>query len=125
VGRVFDMYAAVPINGKLYLAHGGVFSYYEFEQPLNKRLTDDDWHKMIDQGKAPALPDWTFSFLSKSTVDGELSAAVRQFQTYLTGILWSDPVSDYKQLLPNAGKDPVAKWVVSQLEPLAKARQYE
>ncbi len=125
VGRVFDMYAAVPVNGKLYLAHGAVFSYYEFEQPLTKRLTDEDWHKMLDQGKAPALPDWTFSFLSKSTVDGELSAAVRQYQDYITRTLWEDPVSDYKQLLPDAAKNKTSKWLVSQLEPLAKARQYE
>ncbi len=125
VGRVFNIYAAVPVSGKLYLAHGAVFSYYEFEQPLAKRLTDEAWRTMLDQGKAPPVPDWTFSFMSRTTVDSALSEAVRNFQSYLTDTLWSDPVGSYKQLLPNAGKDKADKFVVSQLEPLAKARQYE
>jgi hypothetical protein len=125
VGRVFDMYAAVPIDGKLYMAHGAVFSYYEFEQPLNRRLTDEEWRKMLAEGKAPPLPGWTFSFLSKSTVEGELAAGVLAFQRSLTDTLWWDPVRSYDKLLPSVAQDKVTQWLVSQLEPLAKARQYE
>lgn len=124
VGRVFDMYAAVPVNGKLWLAHGAVFSYYEFEHPLNDRLTDEKWQQMLDQGKAPPVPGWTFSFMSKTTVDSELSAAVRNFQNYLNGILWDDPVASYEQFRQQSS-DKAAKFLVTQLEPLAKAHQYE
>lgn len=38
----FDhVYVVVPINGKLSLARGSVFSYYEFQS--SKRLTDQEW----------------------------------------------------------------------------------
>ena len=124
VGRVFDMYAAVPINGKLWMAHGAVFSYYEFEHPLNDRLTDEAWRKMLEQGKAPPVPDWTFSFMSKTTVDQDLSSSVRNFQDYLNNTLWDDPASSVQQLKQNPNSK-VGKFLITQLDPLVKAHQYE
>jgi len=48
-------------NGKINLAVGPVFSYYEFKQPMNERLTDEDWRKMLD-GEHPDPPGWVKSF---------------------------------------------------------------
>lgn len=33
----------VPVEGKLRIARGSVFDFYEFHQPLSERLTDDEW----------------------------------------------------------------------------------
>jgi hypothetical protein len=41
---------------------GPLYSYYEFHQPADKRLTDQDWHQMIYGGKVPARPDWVGVF---------------------------------------------------------------
>ncbi len=61
-GKIFPIYAVVPVDGKLLIARGGVFTYYEFTQPISNRLTDEEWRKILDgQGTRPApdLPDWT------------------------------------------------------------------
>lgn len=47
-GNIFTIYALVPVNGKLQLAQGGVYSYYEFSWPAKDRLTDKQWHNMLD-----------------------------------------------------------------------------
>ncbi|WP_411678401.1 DUF3160 domain-containing protein [Caproicibacter sp.] len=62
VGPAHAIYVVVPIGGKLYLTRGAVFSYYEFES--DKRLTDEQWQKMLKENKAPAQPSWTRSFIS-------------------------------------------------------------
>ncbi len=63
-GRIFEIFAVVPNGkGKLQVARGGTYSYYEFTVPLSGRLTDDAWHKLLEGGKAPAQPTWTKSFI--------------------------------------------------------------
>ncbi|MFA6255148.1 MAG: DUF3160 domain-containing protein [Patescibacteria group bacterium] len=64
-GRIYDIYAVVPVEGKLRIAKGGVFSYYEFSWPITDRLTDEKWRGMVDNNQAPALPDWTSAFVAK------------------------------------------------------------
>lgn len=65
-GYISEIFAVVPIDGKLRIAKGGVYSYYEFTQPMSDRLTDEAWKATLkDAGKAPALPDWTSSFVAK------------------------------------------------------------
>jgi len=64
VGRANEIYVVVPIEGKLYLTRGAVFSYYEFKQPLSNRLTDEAWQKMLKSGGAPPVPAWMRSFLN-------------------------------------------------------------
>jgi len=61
-GHIAEIYAAVPVDGKLRIAIGGVYSYYEFPWPLNDRLTDQRWHKMLESRQAPAPPEWTRAF---------------------------------------------------------------
>nr|WP_319490018.1 DUF3160 domain-containing protein [uncultured Caproiciproducens sp.] len=62
VGPAHEIYVVVPINGKLYLTRGAVFSYYEFES--GSRLTDEEWQTMLKSSKTPAQPSWTSSFIS-------------------------------------------------------------
>ncbi|MBU7027123.1 MAG: DUF3160 domain-containing protein [Theionarchaea archaeon] len=59
VGNVFAMYVVVKVEGRIYIAEGGVFSYYEFLQPMSDRLTDEQWQAM----EKPDLPEWTSSFI--------------------------------------------------------------
>jgi hypothetical protein len=59
VGNVFIIYVVVNVEGRIYVAEGGVFSYYEFLQPMSDRLTDEQWQAM----EKPDLPQWTSSFI--------------------------------------------------------------
>lgn len=64
IGNIYEIYAAVPIDGKLRLAKGGVFSYYEFPWLLSDRLTDTKWREMIASDLPPDQPDWTAIFMA-------------------------------------------------------------
>jgi len=57
-GRIFPIYVAVLVDGKLKVAKGGMFSQYEFTWPLNDRLTDEKWREILDENKQPNLPEW-------------------------------------------------------------------
>ena len=57
-GNPFVIYVIVQDHrGNLRLARGGTFSYYEFEQPMTERLTDEEWQDMLDNNPPP-LPEW-------------------------------------------------------------------
>jgi hypothetical protein len=88
VGRIHALYAIVPIEGKLVVAKGGVFSYYEFPWAMDDRLTDEKWREMLNQGEAPALPAWASSFRVDQTEEAALRAAVWDFNTQLISALW-------------------------------------
>lgn len=64
-GHIFEIYAVVPVDGKLRIALGGVYSYYEFPWPLDDRLTDSKWHKMLNDEQVPPLPEWTGAFIAR------------------------------------------------------------
>ncbi|MCP3886591.1 MAG: DUF3160 domain-containing protein, partial [Propionibacteriaceae bacterium] len=51
-------------DGRLVLGVGPVLSYYEFKQPMDKRLTDEAWRKML-KAKPPARPEWMKSYLEQ------------------------------------------------------------
>lgn len=59
------IYVLADIDGKSFVARGGMFTYYEFRHPLSDRLTDEAWQKMLDHDQAPALPGWSEPFLIK------------------------------------------------------------
>ena len=65
IGKISEIYVVVPIEGKLRIAKGGVYSYYEFSWPLSDRLTDSKWREMLNADSAPQLPGWTNSFTAK------------------------------------------------------------
>ena len=64
-GKISEIYVVVPIDGKLRIAKGGVYSYYEFTWPMSNRLTDKKWRELLNFGQAPALPSWTDAFVAK------------------------------------------------------------
>ncbi len=73
-GNVHTMYVVFPIDGELHVGSGGVYSFYQFEQPMTDRLTDTEWRKMlqrwymdddynwIENENVPVQPDWTRSY---------------------------------------------------------------
>lgn len=64
VGKVDRIYVVVPINGRLQVAQGGVFTYYEFKQLRSNRLTDDEWRKRLEKS-APELLPYTANYIKK------------------------------------------------------------
>jgi len=63
-GKISEIYVVVPVDGKLRIAKGGVYSYYEFTWPMSDRLTDKKWREMLNSGQAPQLPEWTEAFVA-------------------------------------------------------------
>ena len=64
-GMVWSIYTIVPVDGKLRIARGAVYSYYEFPWPANDRLTDSKWQEMVRNDQAPEPPDWVKSYTGK------------------------------------------------------------
>ena len=62
VGDAHEIYVVVPIQGKLYLTRGAVFSYFEFLRPAGKRLDDAGWQKLLDSKQRPPQPVWVKAF---------------------------------------------------------------
>ena len=71
-GNPSVIYVVVPVDGRLVLASGTVYNFYQFEWPLNDRLTDNKWRQMLgieitESGKYEASldangitnPEWT------------------------------------------------------------------
>jgi hypothetical protein len=57
-GDPYIIYVVVQdYNGNLRIARGGTFSYYEFKHPMVDRLTDEEWHDMLDTNPPP-IPMW-------------------------------------------------------------------
>jgi hypothetical protein len=64
VGDAFVLYVLAPAGDALapgchrglVLARGAVFSYYEFKQPLDNRLTDEAWQAMEPKPARPGRP---------------------------------------------------------------------
>jgi hypothetical protein len=74
------IYVAVQvyIDGvpQVIIARGGTFSYYEFHQTMEDRLTDEAWQEMLDDGLVPAMPSWTTSFAIHSSSSALIYAPV-------------------------------------------------
>ncbi|GAG03603.1 unnamed protein product, partial [marine sediment metagenome] len=37
----------------------------EFKQPVDRRLTDEQWKEMLEQGQQPPRPNWIDSFYAE------------------------------------------------------------
>ncbi|MBP0972443.1 MAG: DUF3160 domain-containing protein [Oscillospiraceae bacterium] len=67
-GKPMEIYAIVEVDGKLKVASGPVYSFYQFEQPISDRLTDSKWRTMLgyevneegryEQDANVKRPDW-------------------------------------------------------------------
>ncbi|MEO8287142.1 MAG: DUF3160 domain-containing protein [Chloroflexota bacterium] len=63
-GRIMELYVVVPVDNKLVLARGGIYSQYEFIQPSNNRLTDEQWREQLNNNQIPPIGDWK-TFIAK------------------------------------------------------------
>nr|MDJ0522780.1 DUF3160 domain-containing protein [Planctomycetota bacterium] len=87
VGAPMELYVVLPLHGgghQLYV--GGVYSYYEFDEP--GPLTDSAWRKRVTARDVPPLPAWTSSHVPKPGVQtfverigaGEMPEAIRDIR---------------------------------------------
>lgn len=63
-GNVCKMYVIVSVDGKLRLASGPVYSFYQFEQPISDRMTDSSWRELVNHAylgddDRTTSPAWT------------------------------------------------------------------
>jgi len=62
VGYVDIIVVAYKVpNGRILIGAGPVMSYYEFKQPMQDRLTDEQWRELL-QSKPPERPEWYSNF---------------------------------------------------------------
>jgi hypothetical protein len=74
VGYVDVIVVACPLaDGKAFLAAGPVFSYYEFKHPMNDRLTDEAWLKMLESPEKPQRPTWYVPLMRKNDNSSSIS----------------------------------------------------
>ncbi len=59
IGEVDLIYVVANGPHGLHLTRGAVYSQYEFIQPIDNRLTDDDWRAMVAAGELPPRHAWT------------------------------------------------------------------
>lgn len=71
VAHASELYVVYPVEGKLQIGRGAVFSYHEFTVPVDKRMTDEEWQAKLGSAQPPLPPKWTSSFLSKYKRGGE------------------------------------------------------
>ena len=72
---VCERHTGFPIDGQLHIGRGGVFNFYQFEQPISDRLTDKEWRIKLGMSmddndeyhfEEVEQPAWTQSFIRHS-----------------------------------------------------------
>ncbi len=71
-GNPSSIYVVVNVDGRLKLAHGAVYTFYQFPWPMNDRLTDTKWRQMMgwqpdengdySSERPVGQPDWVNSY---------------------------------------------------------------
>jgi hypothetical protein len=62
VGYIKTLIVAYKLpQGHILVGVGPVFSYYEFKQPMEKRLTDESWQELL-KNNPPPEPEWVKNF---------------------------------------------------------------
>jgi hypothetical protein len=64
-GYVDYIYVITDSPDGLQLTRGAVYSFYEFTQPIDNRLTDQAWWDMLAGGKTPPRPAWVGPFYAE------------------------------------------------------------
>jgi hypothetical protein len=64
-GKPMCLYVIVPVEGRLQVCRGAMFSYYEFTHAMGDRLTDAQWQAMLANSNT-AMPEWTASFTASN-----------------------------------------------------------
>ncbi len=63
VGYVDLIIVAYPTEQGVYAGVGPIMSYYEFKQPIENRLNDEEWKEMLKYSP-PSRPSWISSFFA-------------------------------------------------------------
>lgn len=63
-GYVDYIYVITDSPAGLQLTRGTVYSYYEFINPIDNRLNDDEWRAALAAGEVPPRPDWVGAFFA-------------------------------------------------------------
>jgi hypothetical protein len=58
IGYPAEIFVIANVAGKEKVCLGAAYSYYEFKQPQNNRLTDEEWRKTLKENKQPSAPSW-------------------------------------------------------------------
>ena len=67
-GKVATLLVVIEVDGKLKLATGPVFTFYQFEQPIANRMTDSQWREELrsiysnGRTERTTSPAWTNTF---------------------------------------------------------------
>jgi len=61
-GGVSCLVAAIDSGPDRCLYLGPTLTHYEFEKPIDSRLTDDEWQEQLTKGQVPEPPPWTQDF---------------------------------------------------------------
>ncbi|HHF56128.1 MAG TPA: DUF3160 domain-containing protein [Thermoplasmatales archaeon] len=64
VGYVDLVIVAYPTEHGIYAGAGPIMSYYEFKQPMENRLTDEEWRDILNTSPPPR-PSWISSFFAE------------------------------------------------------------
>lgn len=74
-GNPSELFVVIKVDGKVKLAKGSAYSFYQFAWPMDDRLTDTKWQQMLgihenaegNYEKDPSIekPDWTGSYRYK------------------------------------------------------------
>lgn len=65
-GKIDYIYVVTTArDGSLHLARGAVYSFYEFTNDINNRLTDTQWRDAIMAGQIPPRPEWVNEFMGQ------------------------------------------------------------
>jgi hypothetical protein len=61
LGKVDRIYVVVPLDGKLYVAQGGVYAYRQFTCPASTKPTDAEW-RQNQVTNTRTSPDWSGAY---------------------------------------------------------------
>jgi hypothetical protein len=64
IGNPDIIYVVTNSPYGLQVTRGAVYSYYEFTQPIDERLTDDDWHDILAVSPPPRQ-EWIDLYFSR------------------------------------------------------------
>ncbi len=67
-GNPTMIYVIAPVDGKLQICTGTIYSFYQFKQPSSERMTDSEWREIIINNKSTIeQPAWTQEYRGVSS----------------------------------------------------------
>ena len=75
IGDADEIYVVVEIGGYLWLTRGAVFSYREFDRPIDEqRMNDEEWQQYLEHHPRWGVPEWMNPIivpLNQAPIDNE------------------------------------------------------